>query len=156
MARLSKSQNLDLNTKLLELETILKILNEEDKGHKRLQMIVQEQSEIVCFIYCVFICCVLSPNSPNFQSGKVSLVSILLLRWDFKETSGNTSVSPKYFLLLPTPSASPTSSPPPSLPCPPFSKTLLFLFFHYIDSFSLKIEKSFEARFGSSSLYFRT
>lgn len=36
MARLSKSQNLDLNTKLLELETILKILNEEDKGHKRL------------------------------------------------------------------------------------------------------------------------
>lgn len=36
MGRSFRSQNLDLNTKILELETILKILNKEIKGHERL------------------------------------------------------------------------------------------------------------------------
>lgn len=60
----------------------------------------------------------------------------------------------KHFLLLPITAAPPTSAPSPSLPCP-LSKILLFLYFPIYDCFSLKIEKSFKARLGSSLLYFR-
>lgn len=54
MRRLSRSQNLGSNIKILELEPILEFLNEKTIGHKNFYVIIQEQSETVCFINSTF------------------------------------------------------------------------------------------------------